>query len=350
MGRRLLICGLLGIVGLTSGTRRARAEPSSDDKALATLLFQQGRALLSAGNVAEACQKLEESQRLDPGGGTILNLALCHEQEGRFARSWSEFKEAMVIARRDGRRDREAEAANHIAALEPRLSRLTIVVPAEAQVEGLLIERDGHALGPGAWSTAIPIDGGEHSVRASALGRDPFTTTIVIAKELDARTVEIPVLATPVVVVSSSETSLSAATLPSRSPAPRAVRLRWPGIVAAGVGVVLLGGAGYVLATALKARDDSNSHCWIDGCDDAGVQQRNKAVARGDLATLLGIGGTALVATGATLLYFDRRSSASPANNGSANGSAARRPERIRARFLLGAAPGTVVTGIEGGF
>jgi serine/threonine-protein kinase len=227
---------------------------------------------------------------------------------------------------------------------------LTIVVPAEAQVEGLVIERDGHALGPGAWSTAIPIDGGEHSVRASALGRDPFTTTIVIARESDDRTVEIPVLATPVVVVSRADTSLSATTLPSGNPAPRAIRLRWPGIVAAGVGVVLLGGAGYALATALKARDDSNSDCWIDGCDDAGVQKRNKAVARGDLATLLGIGGIALVATGATLLYFDRRSNASPAKNGIANASAARGPARIRARFLLGAAPGTVVTGIEGGF
>ena len=94
------------------------------------MLFQQGRALMADGRIAEACQKLEESQRLDPAGGTILNLALCHEQEGRLARSWSEFKEAMVVAKRDGRRDRELEAANHVSALEPRLSRLTIVVPA----------------------------------------------------------------------------------------------------------------------------------------------------------------------------------------------------------------------------
>jgi hypothetical protein len=58
-----------------------------------------------------------------------LNLALCHEQEARLARSWSEFKEAMAVARGDSRRDRENEATTHVSALEPRLSRLTLVTP-----------------------------------------------------------------------------------------------------------------------------------------------------------------------------------------------------------------------------
>src|SRR5262245_2520720 len=102
----LLLCVL-------AGTGRARAEPSAEDKALATALFREGRALLAEKRVADACLKFEESHRLDPSGGTILNLALCHEQEGKLARSWSEFNEAIAFARRDYRADRESEAREH---------------------------------------------------------------------------------------------------------------------------------------------------------------------------------------------------------------------------------------------
>ena len=49
---------------------RAVAEPGSDDKALATTLFRQGRSLMAEGRLAEACPKLEESHRLVPSGGT----------------------------------------------------------------------------------------------------------------------------------------------------------------------------------------------------------------------------------------------------------------------------------------
>jgi len=322
----------LVMAGFLCGGGRVHAEPSADDKALATILFQQGRALMSAGRAPEACPKLEESQRLDPGGGTILNLALCHEQEGRLARSWSEFKEAVTIARQDGRRDRESEAANRVAALEPRLSRLTIVVPTGAQIEGLLIERDGHEVGRGAWSTAIPIDGGEHVVRVTAVGREPFTTTFVVGKESDSRIVEIPVLATPVVVVTSSERAT-----PAPMSAATAGRLRWAGISAAGAGVILLGAAGYTLATAISAKENSKADCWADGCGSAGLQQRRDAVSRGNRATWLGVGGVVLVGAGATLFYLGRRSS-TPGQ--------ARTPTRI----VFAAAPGLLVSGIQAGF
>ncbi|MFL5304489.1 MAG: hypothetical protein ACJ8F1_04720 [Polyangia bacterium] len=333
--------GLLAIAawlaGAVAADRQARAEPTADDKTLATMLFQQGRGLMADGRIPEACPKLEESQRLVPAGGTILNLALCHEQDGRLARAWSEFNEALVVAKRDGRHDRELEAASHVSALEPRLSRLTIVVPPATRVEGLVVERDGHELGGGAWSTPIPVDGGEHVIRATALGREPFTTTVVIGKEADARTIEIPVLATPVIVVVS----------PTRAPAPdgtppmtasTARYLRVGGVATAGAGVLLLSGAGYALAMALSAKDASNPHCFTDGCDASGIQSRKDAVSRGDAATFLGIGGAVLVAAGATVYYFGRRSG-SP------------QPEtRVSARLVVGAAPGAVVTAIAGGF
>src|SRR6516165_4621044 len=105
---------------------RASAEPTAADKSLATQLFKEGRNLVDQGHVSEGCRKLEESQRLDPGGGTLLNVALCHEKEGRRATAWAEFTEALGIAKKDDRPERVELAQSHITALEPTLSHLVI--------------------------------------------------------------------------------------------------------------------------------------------------------------------------------------------------------------------------------
>jgi hypothetical protein len=339
-----LPAGLLVLLCSIVAPSAAYAAPSPDESALATRLFEQGRALIAEGQISEACQKFEESQRLDPGGGTLLNLARCHELEGRLASAWSEFKLAEIMARDGGRPDREAEAAYHISALESRLSRLSIVVPAAAQVAGLVVERDGRALTREAWSTPIPVDGGEHVVRASAPGKEPFTATFVIGRELDRKTIEIPILVTPAPLVALPAAASPAAPRPVATPAPppetetfTPERLRWLGIGSVALGVVAWAASGYALATALDAKDASAADCGLDGCGEAGLSKRSEAVSRGNAATAFAIGGAVLVGTGVTLFYFGQRSSAPQAE------------ARIPTRFAVSAAPGMVMTAITGG-
>src|SRR5689334_2465876 len=80
-------------------SRPARATDDSAS-ALADSLFEEGKELLDSGRVAEACARLEESQRLAPGGGTLLVLGICRAREGRTATAWTVLKNALALARR----------------------------------------------------------------------------------------------------------------------------------------------------------------------------------------------------------------------------------------------------------
>jgi tetratricopeptide (TPR) repeat protein len=273
----------------------AMAEPAGD-QAPAIVLFREGRTLLGEGKVAEACLKFEESQRLDPSGGTLLNLALCHEKLGQLARSWSEFNEASAWAERLGRLDRLKEAIAHARALEPRLSTLTIVVvPRNAQLEGLRVERDGRALGQGAWSTPLPVDGGEHEVRVTAPGRRPFTARVTIANEGDAKTVAVPVLEAQPIVLTPLDVPPPSPPAPAVSIASgaRDPELRPIGWTLGGVGLAQLALAGYYGLQAFDLHD---------------MSQEEAAGRAADRSTVLSITGLATTAAGIVLLVLASRS------------------------------------------
>jgi hypothetical protein len=174
---------------------RPLAAQSQTGVALAETLYQQARDLMSEGRYAEACPKLEESHRLDPATGTLLNLASCHENQGRLATAWFEYLDAVTMARRDGRPDRVAFAQGRLAELEPKLSRLTLVVPERANHEGLELELDGTRIGSAARGVPTPVDPGVHLVEARAPGRQPFKTTIEIGSDVEQRTFTLPELA-----------------------------------------------------------------------------------------------------------------------------------------------------------
>ena len=159
---------------------RASAAASSDevDEAAARALFAEGRKLAAAGDYPTACPKFEESFRLDPGIGTGFNLADCWEHIGRTASAWGRFLGVAAAAKALGQGEREQVARERAAALEPGLSRLTVLVPSPDA--GLVVKRDAVPLGPASWGVAVPVDPGPHVVQATAPGRRPFSLEVTV--------------------------------------------------------------------------------------------------------------------------------------------------------------------------
>ncbi len=154
-----VLCGATALL-LTAIPRPARAEASSADQAAAQSLFEQARKLMDAGQAERACPKLAESQRLDPGIGTLLNLGICYETAGQTASSYGAFGEAAVMARNAGDRARQGDAEQRAKAMEAKLSRLMIRVVADPRPAGLTVKRDGRDVAEALFDTAIPVDPG----------------------------------------------------------------------------------------------------------------------------------------------------------------------------------------------
>src|SRR5687768_7618823 len=95
-------CALWLASGLAAG---------ASDKAAAEALFDQGVRLMKQNNFADACPKLEESDRIDPAVGTLLYLGECYERVGKTASAWATFREAASIANNSNQADRARVAS-----------------------------------------------------------------------------------------------------------------------------------------------------------------------------------------------------------------------------------------------
>src|SRR3954468_8607529 len=82
----------------------------AQDNSRAQALFDDGRRLMNEGHFAEACPKLAASQKLDPGAGTLMNLATCYEKNNQLASAWATFKEAAAASHASGHADWETAA------------------------------------------------------------------------------------------------------------------------------------------------------------------------------------------------------------------------------------------------
>jgi hypothetical protein len=314
-----------------SAARGGFAQTHSGDAAMAETLFNEAKRKMAAGDYATACPKLAESYRLDPGSGTLTALAVCHESLGKTASAWTEFIEVVSEARQAGRADREKFAQQHIDAIEPKLSKLTVVVdPAIAALSGIEVRRDGTVIGQAGWGTAAPVDPGAHTLDVKATGKKPWSTTVTIGPSGDSQTVTVPRLDDASAQGASSDDQPITPT-PSPSPdegASRSVTGSSPpeqaspsagntrrtiGLVVGGAGLVAAGLGTYFGVRAISKAHDANNLCAVPGsCGSTEALADNDSAKSSALAADILFGG-ALVAVGVgAVLYFTAPGATSP--------------------------------------
>ncbi|MBN2194872.1 MAG: hypothetical protein JW751_18795 [Polyangiaceae bacterium] len=275
------------------------------DMAAAEALFNEGQQLFGAGRTDEACEKFAESQRLDPSPGTLLNLARCHEKQGKTASAWAEYLAAKRAASTAGRSDVAEAAAGLADALAPTLSYLTVHVA--VRVDGLQVTRDGVLLEEGALGAKLPVDPGTHRIQAHAPGHEPWSAEVVVAAQ-ESQQLDIPALAPKPrapTEPAARQSEVQEPEEPRGSGVPPASRARPPtfGYVLGGVGVVALG-TGFAFGGMAKGRyDDALDSCPSRaGCSDASIADRDDADVFATVANVAIPVGVAALITGVVLV------------------------------------------------
>ena len=291
----------------------------SADQTLAQTLFDEAVKLMDKGQFADACPKLAESQRLDPGGGTLLNLGFCRQNEGKLASAWAAYNEALSQAIKDGRKDRESTARVHVDELEGKYSKLAIdVSDAARKIDGLEIRIDGTSVRQAAWGVLAPIDKGTHGIIVSAPGKKSYSASIEVTADGTTQRVSIPALENAPIPIERTRGSGT-----ERVTSRGQLVVGW---ITAGVGVAALGvGIGAGIA-ALDAKSQADGMCKYGpsatSCDQTGYDTNERAKTYAWLADFgIGVGAAAIIGGVALVLTSTKTVHIAPTVGPSAAGA-----------------------------
>ena len=289
------------------------------EKATAELLFDQALTQMRDGNFAEACPKLESSQRIDPAVGTLLYLAECYEKQQRTASAWVTFRDAAALARASNQPDRASVAEKRADQLQKELALVTIDVELEARkIAGLQVRCGPVPVDISLGTITVPVDPGQVTVEATAPGYLPFTRQL----NVDAKgrgTVSIPVLTSDGSTPAPAPSPVTAGLAPAAAPADRAAGAPPAAppptdsessatpiapLVLGGIGIVGLGVGSYFGIKAMSDADDANELCPDGKCtSQRGEDLMDDARTSATVSNIaFGVGAAALV-TG-VVLYF----------------------------------------------
>nr|HEX4314665.1 tetratricopeptide repeat protein [Kofleriaceae bacterium] len=258
----------LATLSVVAVPRIAAADPGGADDAnlrAAEALFDEGRALLDAGKLNEACERFDQSLAKDPNAvGTLVNVAKCQARLGKIASAVATFTSARDHAREQHADPYMAVAQENIDKLLPFVPHLSLGFADRAA--DLVVTVDDHPVALAA-SADITLDPGPHDLVVKEPGHRPYRERFTIAKK-DRLTRNIPALDG----LGEFPTGL---------------------VVTAGGGALVVTGLVLGLVARSHYNDAKTNECMgdIHDCSTQGLQDTNSARSLGNVGTVIGIAG-----------------------------------------------------------
>lgn len=321
-----------------------RVAHAAADPAAAEQLYDEAKKLIGSGHYADACPKLEQSQKLDPGMGTQFHLADCWQHVGRTASAWAQFREVASEARAAGQTARARVAKDRADALEPFLTKLVIAPGVTSTIPGLAVRRDGTEVPRESWGSPIPVDPGNHEVSASAPDKQSWQTSVDAEGQGKVVTVDVPMLADvapppppPVAVVPTPAPAPAPALAPPPAPPPAIAQQSAPittprtdrgtvgvtsampgseepvlqnrggtqravGWIFVGAGLAGVGIGAYFGTRWIEDHETANLHCPNGACDSIGIANNDAATTQARYLLASGGGGIVALVLGTVLV------------------------------------------------
>jgi hypothetical protein len=280
----------------------AQPTPSAAPNTEARALFDKARTAIEKGDVNQACELFEQSQKLDPSIGTEFYLGDCYERQGKKRQAAERFRHVAELASQVGAAEHRTHAIERAQKVEANLLQLTLRgAPSDAQI---LV--DGAVFAP---NRPTYLDEGAHSVTVSRSGFVPFSTTVAGrgAVELD-----LSAAATQPATVPSAGTASGVPASP---------------IMPIGIATLAIGGAGLIVGGAfgvhaLVVYGDSDTECDAsNACSDIGLELRRDAADSAALSNGFLIAGGITAAAGIVTMIIGATLGDEPSAVATRNGS-----------------------------
>jgi hypothetical protein len=276
--------------GGADGAQGAVAPQAPENHTKADQLFEEATQLKAAGENARACAKYNEALSYNKTAiGTLLNVALCHEEAGRVATALELFTQARDLARENNRPEHLAAAEEHIAKNEAQVPHLAIAFAELLPNTKIVIDDKVY---PITSASDIRIDPGTRHVVVTAPDRLPYDTSVEI-KATEHKAIAIPKLGMPTTVVKRGRITI--------------------GKIVAFSGVGLVGTSAVIGLVAWNRYDSqigplgSGKNCTDAAtpiCNTEGYKKTGNARTLGTVGTVVGIAGGVAIGIGAYLWFF----------------------------------------------
>lgn len=279
------------IVALACVCASTVARADGDAVGRANRLFKDGRRAADRGDFAHACSLFEESFRLDPGVGTLVNLGDCAEHLGDVERALGYYRTAY--ARMPERDDRATRVHDRIANIEEHAAKVAIHVEPDAP-DATVVTVDGHV--EARREGALHLTKGTHVILVTAVGYRGKRYDVSVG---EGETRSLHVTPGPALEM-ELPTGISGPSQPSPG---RGASWATPlAITALGFGVAGVWVASLAGAMAIDRRDVQRTQCDAsNACTQAGVDAAHDGATWASVSTASFVAGSVLLALGATL-------------------------------------------------